>query len=57
MRSSTVQLVFFLMNFVVTYTTKNLSSECWSRRIDQEHRIVYRVKGKDVVILSCRYHY
>jgi len=29
----------------------------WSRRIDQEHRIVYRVEGKDVHILSCRFHY
>lgn len=29
----------------------------WSRRIDQEHRLVYRVRGDTVEILSCRYHY
>ena len=33
----------------------------WSRRINREHRLVYRVTGKDeaqaLEILSCRYHY
>jgi hypothetical protein len=29
----------------------------WSRRIDREHRLVYRIKGKDVEIIACRYHY
>ena len=29
----------------------------WSRRIDQEHRLVYRVENDDLRILSCRYHY
>ncbi len=29
----------------------------WSRRIDQEHRIVYRVEKNDLHILTCRYHY
>ncbi|GIF66287.1 toxin YoeB [Asanoa ishikariensis] len=29
----------------------------WSRRIDREHRLVYRIKGDDVEILACRYHY
>ncbi len=29
----------------------------WSRRIDQEHRLVYLVDGDDVVILQARYHY
>ena len=29
----------------------------WSRRIDEEHRIVYLVEGDDVVILQARYHY
>ena len=32
-------------------------SGCWSRRIDQEHRLVYRVDGDDLVVLACRYHY
>jgi toxin YoeB len=29
----------------------------WSRRIDREHRLVYRVVGDDHEILSCRFHY
>lgn len=29
---------------------------CWSRRIDQEHRIVYQVKDDRIRILSCRHH-
>jgi len=30
---------------------------CWSRRIDEEHRIVYEVTDNKIRILSCRYHY
>jgi toxin YoeB len=29
----------------------------WSRRINQEHRLVYRVVGDQVQIVQCRYHY
>ena len=29
----------------------------WSRRIDQEHRLVYRVEGDRVLFLAARYHY
>jgi len=29
---------------------------CWSRRIDDEHRLVYKVEGDTVVILARRYH-
>ena len=29
----------------------------WSRRIDQEHRLVYRIKDGDVEIVACRYRY
>jgi toxin YoeB len=29
----------------------------WSRRIDLEHRLVYKVEGNDIYIYSCRYHY
>ena len=32
-------------------------SGCWSRRIDDEHRLVYRLDGTTLVILACRYHY
>jgi toxin YoeB len=30
---------------------------CWSRRIDEEHRLVYLVDGDDIVVLQARYHY
>ena len=29
----------------------------WSRRIDQEHRLVYRVTDDALLIAQCRYHY
>jgi toxin YoeB len=29
----------------------------WSRRIDREHRLVYRVTDNNLVIAQCRYHY
>lgn len=29
----------------------------WSRRITEEHRLVYLVHGDDLVILQARYHY
>lgn len=29
----------------------------WSRRITDEHRLVYRVEGEVVWLLQCRYHY
>lgn len=34
-------------------------SGCWSRRINREHRIIYRVKETEieVEVLSMRYHY
>jgi toxin YoeB len=32
-------------------------SGCWSRRIDQEHRLVYTVDGDQLVVLQARYHY
>ena len=30
---------------------------CWSRRISQEHRLVYKVERGRCLILQCRYHY
>jgi toxin YoeB len=30
---------------------------CWSRRITQEHRLVYRVLEKRIDFLQARYHY
>lgn len=29
----------------------------WSRRITDEHRLVYKVDGEDIRIAACRYHY
>lgn len=29
----------------------------WSRRIDQQHRLVYSVESGQVVIISARFHY
>lgn len=29
----------------------------WSRRIDQTHRLVYRVTDDGLLIAQCRYHY
>ena len=29
----------------------------WSRRIDQEHRLVYEVQDDAIIIVQCRYHY
>ena len=30
---------------------------CWSRRITDEHRLVYIVEDDSISIVSCRYHY
>ncbi len=29
----------------------------WSRRITDEHRLVYKVTEDEVLIISCRFHY
>ena len=29
----------------------------WSRRIDKEHRLVYKVTDETILVLSCRDHY
>ncbi len=29
----------------------------WSRRINDEHRLVYKVNDEAVIIVSCKYHY
>ncbi|MBT3209692.1 MAG: Txe/YoeB family addiction module toxin [Bacteroidetes bacterium] len=29
----------------------------WSRRIDGEHRLIYRVKDNEIHIAKCRFHY
>ena len=29
----------------------------WSRRIDQEHRLVYKASDEGLLIVQCRFHY
>jgi toxin YoeB len=36
---------------------KYLSAGCWSRRLTQEHRIVYLVRDNRIDFLQARYHY
>jgi toxin YoeB len=36
---------------------KHQMSGYWSRRIDEEHRLVYAVHDERIRILQCRYHY
>ncbi|MBF0445759.1 MAG: Txe/YoeB family addiction module toxin [Magnetococcales bacterium] len=36
---------------------KYAMSGLWSRRIDQEHRIIYTFSKTTLTILACRYHY
>ena len=36
---------------------KHALSGYWSRRINEEHRLVYTVDGKTLIIAQCRYHY
>lgn len=36
---------------------KHALSGYWSRRINDEHRLVYRVQGQIILIAQLRYHY
>lgn len=36
---------------------KNDLSGSWSRRISDEHRLVYMVHDTEIRVTSCRYHY
>ena len=36
---------------------KHIGSGIWSRRITQEHRLVYRVTNRFIEFLQARYHY
>lgn len=29
----------------------------WSRRIDDEHRLIYQVNDDEILIAKCRFHY
>lgn len=36
---------------------RHVLAGAWSRRITEEHRLVYLVDGDDLVILQARFHY
>ena len=36
---------------------KHLAADTWSRRITQEHRLVYLVRNDRIDFLQARYHY
>ena len=36
---------------------KHALSGFWSRRIDPEHRLIYRIRDDKLEIAQCRYHY
>lgn len=29
----------------------------WSRRINDEHRLVYKITETEIIIISCKFHY
>ena len=29
----------------------------WSRRINEEHRLIYRFRDNEILIAKCRFHY
>jgi toxin YoeB len=29
----------------------------WSRRITDEHRLVYQISDSEIIVISCRHHY
>lgn len=36
---------------------KYMDSNIWSRRIDLEHRFIYRVSKTQIDFIACRFHY
>ncbi len=36
---------------------KNELAGFWSRRIDTEHRLVYKFENETLYIIACRFHY
>ncbi len=36
---------------------KHHLSGCWSRRLNDEHRVVYKIEDGDVLIVQLRFHY
>ncbi|MEA2050052.1 MAG: Txe/YoeB family addiction module toxin [Campylobacterota bacterium] len=36
---------------------KNNLKGYWSKRITDEHRLIYKVEENQLIIISCKYHY
>ncbi len=36
---------------------KNNLKGYWSKRITDEHRLVYKIENNQLIIISCKYHY
>ncbi len=36
---------------------KHKYSGFWSRRIDEEHRLIYRCVNDEIQVVKCRFHY
>lgn len=36
---------------------KHKYSGFWSRRIDNEHRLIYKYQDNEILIAKCRFHY
>jgi len=36
---------------------KHKYSGFWSRRIDDEHRLIYKFEDDEILIIKCRFHY
>ena len=36
---------------------KNNLKGYWSKRITDEHRLIYRIEQNQLIIISCKYHY
>ncbi len=30
---------------------------CWSRRINYEHRLIYKVTDHAIIVIACKFHY
>ena len=29
----------------------------WSRRINDEHRLIYKITSQELIVIACRFHY
>ena len=36
---------------------KHELSGYWSRRINAEHRLIYKIEHEEIIIIFCKYHY